>query len=425
MKFTILLFQLMVVGSKNIILILLLVIISGCSKNAKHVVEIPWALSGQWMTIDTHTHTRFSDGHLSVDELVNKAIENGCDALAITDHSDLSERAATNAYFDAINHARNKFQGIVLLAGIEWNIPPYQGREHVNFLINPILEQKLLSEFKRLFEQSDDGVNGFKWLEKKIVTGSDVVFFYNHPSRKDNSVDENYEDMLLWSGVSQLMVGFEAGPGHQNQSQPGTYKGAFKTIDRWDPVISEIGGTWDRLLGEGQNIWAALATSDFHNHNMDFYPCEFSRTHIYVSDISAEGILKALQAGSFWADHGHLLEKFDFFVYSKGLDVSAIPGETIVVASDGILDVYAEVEFGQATDISNIQAELISNCLSGVAKGTKIIPMDQKNNRVSWKLNQLIAGQDGESCYLRSRIRKVIPGGPDLLAYSNPIRVKL
>ena len=46
----------------------------------------------------------FIGSHL-VDKLVSKAIENGCDGLAITDHSDLSERAATKAYFKEINRA--------------------------------------------------------------------------------------------------------------------------------------------------------------------------------------------------------------------------------------------------------------------------------------------------------------------------------
>ena len=295
---------------KNLSLFLFVVffVLSGCSKEARHIVEIPWALSGKWMIIDTHTHTRFSDGNLTVEKLVYKALEHGCDAVAITDHSDVSERAATQAYFDEINLARKKYPEIIVLSGIEWNIPPYEGREHVNLLLSPPLEQKLLPEFKKLFEESEDALNGLKWLEAHGLRNTEVALFYNHPSRKDDSAVENHEDMNLWHGASKNMLGFEAGPGHQNQSDPGTYKGRFSTIDRWDPVITQIGGTWDKLLGEGNNIWAALATSDFHNYNMDYYPCEFSRTHIFVPENTAEGVLQALHAGSFWADHGQLLQ---------------------------------------------------------------------------------------------------------------------
>ena len=127
--------------------ILLLV---GCAKqqDAEMLKEIPWALISRPLVIDTHTHTHFSDGKYSVDEVVQLAINNGCDALAITDHSNLSEAAATPDYFSAINAARGKNPGFILFGGIEWNIPPYRGREHVTVLLEPALEESILGQFK-------------------------------------------------------------------------------------------------------------------------------------------------------------------------------------------------------------------------------------------------------------------------------------
>ena len=45
--------------------------------------------------------------------------------------------------------------------------------------------------------------------------------------------------------------------------------------------------------------------------------------------------------------------------------------------------------------------------------------------RLSWTLSKPVSGKDGKSCYVRSRIRKQIADGPDLMAYSNPIRIKV
>ena len=38
------------------------------------------------MKADLHSHTTFSDGILTVDQLIDRAIENNVDVLAITDH---------------------------------------------------------------------------------------------------------------------------------------------------------------------------------------------------------------------------------------------------------------------------------------------------------------------------------------------------
>ena len=87
--------------------LLITVLLAGCTQqDAEVLTEIPWALISKPLVIDTHTHTRFSDGKYSVDDVVQLAIDHGCHALAITDHSDLSENAATAGYFSAIKTAR-------------------------------------------------------------------------------------------------------------------------------------------------------------------------------------------------------------------------------------------------------------------------------------------------------------------------------
>ena len=99
-------------------------VLRGQPSAARFVREVPWAGTGVWLKIDTHTHTTFSDGVRTVDELLNRATVYGCDAVAITDHTDLNLKAATPEYFDAIEKAREARPNMIVFAGVEWNIPP-------------------------------------------------------------------------------------------------------------------------------------------------------------------------------------------------------------------------------------------------------------------------------------------------------------
>ncbi len=91
------------------------------------VASLPWALNGQWMVVDVHSHTSYSDGSLSPGDLVKLARESGCQGLAITDHADASVKGATPEYFADIGRWRDAYPDMVLLAGLEWNVPPYAG----------------------------------------------------------------------------------------------------------------------------------------------------------------------------------------------------------------------------------------------------------------------------------------------------------
>ena len=61
------------------------------------------------MIFDLHSHTTFSDGALTPQELVSRALEKAVDALAITDHDTL----------DAYKYAPMTLGKLKLVAGIE------------------------------------------------------------------------------------------------------------------------------------------------------------------------------------------------------------------------------------------------------------------------------------------------------------------
>lgn len=399
---------------------------------AEFVKEIPWALNGSSILMDTHSHTRFSDGALTVAELVDRAALHGCDALAITDHGDHSVRAASPEYFTRIREQREMNPELLLFAGLEWNIPPYGYREHATVLLHPDDEERVLPAFKRQFDDTGDNEptvdEALRWLQAQLGNNESVAVFYNHPSRKDEDVLENLRDMEKWrSGTgSKILVGFEGAPGHQKEadSVPLEYRGAIETLDRWDPVVAEVGGVWDVLLDRGDDVWGALAPSDFHNDSSSS-SCEFAQTYVQVSERTHLGIIEGLRAGSFWAQHGRLLTDLIFLVSSPQLPLPATPGETISIDGDALITLQVAIERGIGGLGEGLTVEIIGNGLSGRPQLLDSITLSQVESRLSWDPGKLTPGADGQSVYFRIRVRKDIEGAADLLAYSNPIRVYL
>jgi hypothetical protein len=403
-----------------------LILLSGCTgkPDAEVLTAIPWALISRPLVMDTHTHTRFSDGKYPVDELVQLAVNEGCDALAITDHSDLGEDAATPEYFAAIRAARAAYPDLILFGGIEWNIPPYGGREHVTVLLNPDIEETVLGPLKQQFEQENASADqALDWLADEVGSVNNAALIYNHPSRKDDDPKENLRDMLGWLDTNKLFIGFEGAPGHQNARQTGSYTHEILPQDRWDPVAAAIGGSWDQLLDKGYNIHAAIATSDYHNENLDHAPCGFSRIHIYPDDRTPRGILAGLRAGSFWSDHGKILDDLLFTLSAPGLPLPVTPGEVAGLRSGQPQTFTVILQRGSGAMNSSLVVELIGNGRSGKPELLHSKQLLADEYRVDWVLDDAVAGADGRSVYLRLRVRKSVEDGPDLMAYTNAIRV--
>lgn len=406
----------------------LLLLLGGCSRPAELGVirEVPWSMAGHWLVADTHTHSRFSDGSLEIEDLVTSAALHGCDVLAVTDHSDLSTQAATPAYFVALEQARRDFPELILLGGIEWNIPPYGGREHVTVLLAPALVERVLPVFRQRFEQDDATAKAaLQWLAAQVPKPDEAVLIYNHPSRKDEDVQENARDMLGWLAVNHLFIGFEGAPGHQNKTPVGSYHSVLQTEDRWDPVAAQVGGVWDSLLDQGHDLWAALAVSDYHNDNMDYAPCAFSRTHILVPERSAEGVLRALRAGSFWADTGRVLDGLTLRLAAEGLLIPISPGETARIDPAKPVTVQVSVQRNPALPPGTLQVEVIGNGRSGRPELLASRRLGPDEHGTEWTFSGLRPGADGNSAYFRVRVRSPESDGPDRMAYTNPLRVVL
>ncbi len=280
--------------------------------------------NGQWYTIDTHIHSKYSDGAHSIDEIAKKSIEHGCDVIAITDHGDKNlTRVLSDAWFNDVSAANRKYQQLTVIPGLEWNIPPFNGREHATVLFpNSKGTQQRLREFRNNFDHYGEinqrllsSSDAFEWMNNQSWGASrQPVIIYNHPSRKDNNASENHFDLSNWMHQSKAVIGMSAAPGHQKKRglYNGSYEKILRTIHGFDPVSGVIGGEWDKLLQDGKRVLSARAASDFHNTSMDYWPCEFSSTHVYAASPSQNDILNALHAGRTWAQHGKFIQALEF-----------------------------------------------------------------------------------------------------------------
>jgi len=405
----------------------------------RFVRKIDWIGRGVWLKVDTHVHTTFSDGMHSVEEVVAKAQAFGCDVVAITDHSDADLNVATQAYFDEIRTAGRGHPGLIVLAGMEWTVPVWKGYQHATVLVPPgSVGERLLSGLKKKFDGDGQEHDGYlqsalalHWLED--ATGgidNDPVVIYNHVSRKQPDQEKTESLLRYWWGVNSLVIGFSGAPGHQANNPLGSYSSSEDLIDRWDIAVAQVGGVWDRLLGRGIEMWAARAPSDFHDtdpeRSGDYWPGEFSETWLYAPERSAQGVFKALGSGTFFAAHGHIVRRAVLSVHAPGLSRAAWPGEVIQVAPETRVTAAVEMQVpeldwaGQPNRIDRIELIAIT------PKGARVVasrePSDKRSGKGMLMMAQTVEVPVG-GVVLRVRGRRIVDDGPDLMFYTNPVRV--
>ncbi|MFI8836845.1 PHP domain-containing protein [Streptomyces afghaniensis] len=208
-------------------------------------------------------------------------------------------------------------------------------------------------------------VKALKWLAEQRRSGyvDDVLVLANHPMRL--GIDSPHE-MRAWRDAAPgIMIGMEGAPGAQGaaipgwrgaasirgeyenkpsaQSWPGYPADAYVTYGGFDWATATVGGLWDSMLAEGR-LFSVTTNSDAHRivfdtwkngdwqpgqtfdstgklpdpvntdtpqPGSDFWPGQFSRTHVGVTRYGYRAVMAGLRAGRVWLDHGHLLDGLD------------------------------------------------------------------------------------------------------------------
>lgn len=396
---------------------------------SQFVTSIDWEGRGTWLRAELHTHTQFSDGVHPVDTVVAAAQKYGCDVVAITDHSDRSRKARTAEFVDAIREARARHPALTVMTGMEWNVPPGKGTEHATILFPSTSEGA--DVLLRIKEQFDDRPGNDPPAQPAAVGLASLlpadpwslapVVFFNHPSRfPDTASAPRLTFEALRAVAPSVLIGIEGGPGHQRAARVGLYPEGVMT-GRWDPLLGQVGGAWDRWLQQGLDVWGAIATSDFHDERVnDYWPCEFSSTTVYSPDRTVDGVIRAMRAGSFFAEHGHIVSSVALRASLPGLPRPAEAGESVSAPVGATATVSLHIEtpatdyLGRANRIDAVELIAISRDKADVVfSGPPTIPA-AFSVRVTVPRGGLV---------LRARGRRNVDGEPPLMFYTNPIRI--
>ncbi|OXY90280.1 PHP domain-containing protein [Streptomyces diastatochromogenes] len=208
-------------------------------------------------------------------------------------------------------------------------------------------------------------VKAIQWLAEQRRTGyvDDVLVLANHPLRL--GIDSPHEMRNWRDAAPEIMIGMEGAPGAQGAAIPGwrgatsirgeyenkpsanSFTGyptdAYLTYGGFDWATATVGGLWDSMLAEGR-LFSITTNSDNHRTvfdtwkngdwqpgqnfdntgklpdpvdtdtpqpGSDFWPGEFSRTHVGVTRYGYRAVMAGLRAGRVWLDHGHLLDGLD------------------------------------------------------------------------------------------------------------------
>jgi hypothetical protein len=208
-------------------------------------------------------------------------------------------------------------------------------------------------------------VAGIRWLAERKRSGfiSDALVLANHPSRL--GIDSPHELRAWRDAYPGIMIGMEGAPGaqgaalpgwggpgsirgeYQNRPSPQSWPGypaeAYLTYGGFDWMTATVGGLWDALLSEG-TLFSITTNSDNHRTvrdtlrngdwapgqtfdntgqlpdpveagtpqpGSDFWPGQFSRTHVGVARYGYREVMAGLRAGRIWVDHGQLVDGID------------------------------------------------------------------------------------------------------------------
>ncbi|MEU8001490.1 histidinol-phosphatase [Catellatospora sp. NPDC049111] len=464
----------------------------------------------------THTkYSAGSDAPYRVDQHVTAAARYGLGWLVVTDHGGaLHQKFGLNQSLADVRLSRDQNPDMLVFQGMEWNVP---AGEHCTLFVAPGANEAIvLTEFEALFDSAINGtrpsspaneakaLEAVRWLGAQVRAGRvDMgLTVLNHPSRAGAYAPS--ELRALRDADPSVAIGMEGAPGHQAAGIPTAVGGAgggrggygggpgadsfagyplesYSTFGGFDWLTAKVGGVWDSMLAEGLPFWVT-ATSDSHRvfgdtweyggapsaegvypdpvftrtpvaGRGDYWPGQYSRTHLGLRDFSYLSVMRALRAGRIWVDHGQLIDSLDVSVGGSRRHPRGTLGE-VVTASRGD-SVEVTVRIGLPSRPNNNgdtprlrRVDLIAGPVTGAAAdrdtltapGTRVVKSFEISQRtgtveLTYRFRKVdepfylrLRGTDGRYSATGSIEPRLDPPGAadpwtDLWFYSNPVFV--
>jgi len=358
----------------------------GCSNDENEAALTPEP-TGRWMTGDIHFHTQASDGHATQAEIMSKAFDTfGLDYLVPSNHL---RNQASNPYLDGgdpnnakqnilFSHAQRDYEiieitrlaplysGKLVYTSFEWDTPK-NTFDHMSIgIVGKDFDE--VNDFTRLFEYKFSNTNTladfdaedlYKWEaqgeKRHNQTKADVrkamawlqqhyphnsYLQLNHAMRDPSTY--TIRDLRLFNDIApNVFFTIEGMPGNQfnnrgEYNSPNGDPSLAGTLSGVDPIVAQVGGWWDALLGEGRRIWVA-GNSDFHFKTgcadgtclSGYWPGEYTKNYTYVTGDNQQALLEAMRSGNSFAVFGDLIDSLDYRVEINGQ--SATMGQTLTV----------------------------------------------------------------------------------------------
>ncbi|NHC13100.1 PHP domain-containing protein [Motilibacter deserti] len=246
-------------------------------------------------------------------------------------------------------------------------------------------------------------ITGIQWMAQQKQAGrvQDAIMFANHPARL--GIDSPHEIRGWRDAAPGIFTGFEGAPGHQAAQLEGGARGAYgnspgaasfpayplasyRTHGGFDWMTATVGGLWDSLLAEGRPWWIT-ANSDSHSNygdrlvrgafgpgedfntlgqyndpidsgvpqldRSDFWPGQYSRTHVGVSRFGYLDVMSGLRAGRIWVDHGQLIDGIDVRLRLRGSEQrTATLGGVLTVPRGSRVDLEVTIDLASRPNLA-------------------------------------------------------------------------
>lgn len=398
----------------NAVLLSSLVVLSGCNSDSDDTNSTPIEPTGRWLKGDLHVHTAVSqDARETQSDILKWAFDDfGLDYVSLSNHMRNNSQDNDDndvgglLYYDALTQyeipglkkAMPNYEGKIAYSSFEWDMPTH---EHFNIGILGD-EAKVLSAVKtfeyrfsskndiadfdpqdvtawtaagdtRQNQTHEDAVAALKWLETHYPDSSYGML--NHPRRYLTSY--TIQDVRELNDVApnvffmvEGLVGgqFSGNRGDYGERSSGVYGGV-------DPVVAQVGGWWDALLGEGRQIWN-MGNSDIHfktrtPYASSYYPGEYAKSYTWVDGKDTTALLKGLRSGNSFSVFGDLIDDLDFKLES-GNKNSVTMGQTLVAKAGDKLTLTIRFK---SPALNNKESDIGNEAYAGINPGVNHIDL--------------------------------------------------